>query len=187
MTETITPTSTGNTTAITARDFTPATDHRHVAWNAGALRHVIAALNGAPVVITLDVQTGNTMIGAVLIGVRHGVRSNHPEVLVRYYTGQVVAHTIFNLGEVIIPLVDETDTQGAKWKSLASYRSERAAAITKANAEHGKSEGREWGKWDAKLFVDTAQVTYKPHVHNPHYADRTGERGLWEYAVADLA
>lgn len=178
--------TTGLTTAISARDFTPVTDHRHVEWNTGALRHVVAALAGKPVMIVTDAQTGSTMLGAVLVRVQHSVRSNYDELVVRYQ-GNDTAFKVFNIGEMIVPLVDETGGKGAKWNALASYRIEKANAIARAATDHGASEGREWGKWDAKLFTSTAQVTYRPSTENPHYADRMGERGLWEYAISDLA
>lgn len=186
MTENITPLATGLTTAITSRNFTPATDHRRVEWNSGALRHVVAALAGKPVMIITDAQTGSTMLGAKLIQVQHSIRSNHDEVLVEYQ-GQRTAHKIFNIGEVIVPLVDEVGEQGAKWVALASYRVEKAQAVAKACADHGASEGREWGHWEAKLFTSTAQVTYKPHTGNPHYADKAGTRGYWEYDLSKIA
>jgi hypothetical protein len=184
MTEITVAVATGLTTAISARDFTPARDERRVEWNTGALRHVVAALAGAPVMIITDAQTGTAMLGAKLISVQHSVRSNYDELVVEYL-GQRTAFKVFNIGEVIVPLVDEPG-RGVKWEALASYRIERSKAIAKACTEHGVVEGREWGKWDAKLFTSTAQVTYTPSKENPHYADKTGERGYWEYRIADL-
>lgn len=177
--------ATGLTTAITARDFTPAQDQRHVEWNSGALRHVITALAGKPVMIITDALTGSAMLGAVLVRVQHSVRSQYDDVVIDY-RGNRTLFKIFKLGETIVPLVDETGTPSAKWNALATYRVEKAKAIEKACAEHGVSEGREWGKWDAKLFTDTAQVTYKPSTGNPAFADKAGERGLWEYRITDL-
>lgn len=177
--------ATGLTTAISARDFTPAKDHRRVQWNSGAMRHVIAALAGAPVMIITDSQTGSTMLGAILRGVRHGVYGNSDELLVEY-RGRVTAYKLFTVGEMIVPLVDEMGRQGAKWVAIDSYRTERSAAIQLAQREHGETEGRGWGNWEAGLFIDTVQVTYKPSTGNPHFADKAGERGYWEYRIADL-
>lgn len=177
--------ATGLTTAISARDFTPAKDHRRVEWNSGALRHVIAALAGKPVMIVTDANTGATMLGAVLVRVQHSARSQYDDVVVDYQ-GNRTLFKIFHIGEVIVPLVDETGTTSAKWNALTTYRMEKSSAVAKAYAEHGPREGREWGKWDAKLFTTTVQVTYKPSVGNPHFADKAGERGLWEYSVSDL-
>lgn len=177
--------ATGLVSAISARDFTPAQDIRRVQWNSGAMRHVIAALAGAPVMIITDSQTGAAQLGAILRGVRYGRYGNSDELLVEY-RGRVTAFKLFTIGETIVPLVDEMDRKSAKWVALDSYHKERSAAVTKAVAEHGASEGREWGEWSAKLLIDTAQVTYKPHTGNPHFADKTGERGLWEYRITDL-
>lgn len=177
--------ATGLTTAITARDFVSPKDHRRLQWNSGAMRHVIAALAGTPVMIITDSQTGSAQLGAILKGVRHGRYGNSDELLVEY-RGRVTAFQLFTVGDTIIPLVDETGTTGAKWIALDTYRIEKSKAVVKACTEHGASEGREWGEWSAKLFIDTAQVTYTPHVSNPHYVDRAGERGLWEYRIADL-
>lgn len=186
MTEIITPIATGLTTAITARAFTPATDHRRVEWNSGALRHVVAALAGKPVMIIVDAQTGSVQLGAVLVRVQHSLRSNHDEIVVDFM-GQRTAHKIFNIGETIVPLTDEMGVSGAKWEALATYRIEKAKAVAKACADHGASEGREWGHWEAKLFTSTVQVTYTPHKDNPYYADKAGERGYWEYDLSDIA
>lgn len=177
--------ATGLATAITARDFTPAQDHRRIQWNSGAMRHVIAALAGAPVMIITDSQTGSALLGAILKGVRHGVYGNSDELLIEYQ-GRVTAYKLFTIGETIVPVVSEMGRQSAKWTALDTYREERSAAIQLAQREHGETEGRAWGNWDVKLFIDTAQVTYKPSTGNPHFADKAGERGLWEYRVADL-
>lgn len=177
---------TGLTTAISARDFTPAKDHRRIQWNSGAMRHVIAALAGTPVMIITDAQTGSTQLGAILKGVRHGRFGNSDELLVEYQ-GRITAFKLFTIGETIVPLVDETGTTSAKWHAIASYRIEGSKAVAKACAEHGASEGREWGTWSAKLFIDTAQVTYTPSVKNPHFVDKAGERGFWEYSLSDLS
>lgn len=185
MTEMITPLTTGLTTAISARDFTPATDYRRVEWNSGALRHVIAALAGKPVMIITDAQTGSVQLGVKLIRVQHSVRSNYDELVVDYQ-GRLTAHKIFNIGEVIVPLVDEMGGKSAKWDALATYRIEKQNAAAKACAAHGASEGREWGEWSAKLFTSTVQVTYTPHKNNPHYADKAGKRGYWEYDLSEI-
>lgn len=177
--------ATGLTTAISARDFTPAKDQRRVQWNSGAMRHVIAALAGAPVMIITDSQTGSVRLGAILREVRYGRHGNSDELLVEYQ-GRVTAFKLFTIGETIVPLVDEMGRQGAKWMALDSYRIEGSKAVAKACTEHGASEGREWGEWTAKLFIDTAQVTYKPHTSNPHFVDKAGERGFWEYSISDL-
>lgn len=180
-----TPLATGLVSAISARDFTPAQDQRRVQWNSGAMRHVIAALAGAPVMIITDAQTGSAQLGAVLRGVQYGRYGNSDELLVEY-RGRVTAFKLFTVGETIVPLVDEMGRKSAKWVALDSYRNEKSKAVAKACTEHGASEGREWGEWTAKLFIDTAQVTYKPSTGNPHYNDRTGERGLWTYSITDL-
>lgn len=177
--------ATGLATAITARDFVSPKDHRRIQWNSGAMRHVIAALAGAPVMIITDSQTGSAMLGAILKGVRYGRYGNSDELLVEYQ-GRVTAFKLFTIGDTIVPLVDEMGRKSAKWVALDTYRIEKSKAVAKACTEHGASEGREWGEWSAKLFIDTAQVTYKPSTGNPHYADKAGDRGFWEYRIADL-
>lgn len=176
---------TGLTTAISARDFTPAKDYRRVEWNSGALRHVVAALVGKPVMIIVDAQTGSVQLGAKLLRVQHSLRSNYDEIVLDYM-GQHTAYKIFNIGETIVPLIDEMGTKSAKWNALATYRIEKQNAVAKACADHGPSEGREWGKWEAKLFTSTVQVTYTPSKDNPHYADKAGERGYWEYSIDEI-
>lgn len=185
MTENMTPVATGLTNAISARDFTPAKDYRRVEWNSGALRHVVAALAGKPVMLITDAQTGSVQLGVKLIRVQHSVRSNYDELVVEYQ-GHHTAHKIFNIGEVIVPLVDEMSDRGAKWTALATYRIEKANAVAKACTDHGAPEGREWGHWEAKLFTSIVQVTYTPHKDNPHYVDKAGERGYWEYDLSEI-
>jgi hypothetical protein len=173
------PTTT--TCAVKASDFSHrTTDPQRTEWTAGKLRHLIAALDGAPVIVTVDRQTGHTLVGVELVGLRASfmsIRSQYAD-----NSGDVVWHLAFSLGDTIIPLVDNQ----AKWNALRSYGDEQSAAIQRAQAEHGEPEGRSWGEWDATLGHHHVNVTYAPHTTNPAFAGRWGERGSWTYGVANL-
>lgn len=186
MTETTASTFVGLTNALHARTFTSVKTTGRVEWSSGALRHVVSTLAGTPVMITLDAETGFTALGAKLISVRPGMRSNHAELVVEYQ-GTRTAFLVFKIGEVIVPLVDETGTSSAKFQAVASYRREQGAAIMKAQAEHGDSEGRSWGRWEARSGTNVVWVTYRPTTTNPAFKDQWGEYGAWSYRVADLA
>lgn len=176
------PVATALVCAISARDFGSKKEHR-VSWTAGALRHVIAALNGAPVAVTTDGQTGSTEVGAVLVGIRPGGSGNSDRILISYQ-GQITAYLIFTLGEVIIPLADEMGRTGAKWVALESYRKEARAASFKAQREHG--EGRqEGGRWETSLGADYVVVSYRPDERLP-YLEQAKLRGFWEYPLDAL-
>jgi hypothetical protein len=179
------PTTT--TCAVKASDFSHrTTDPLRDEWTAGKLRHLIAALDGTPVIVTVDRQTGHTLVGVELVGLRASFASSNVEVGVRsqYTDGTSVTcwHLAFSLGSTIIPLGDSQ----AKWNALRSYGDEQSAAIQRAQAEHGEPEGRAWGEWDATLGHHHVGVTYTPHTTNPAFADRWGERGYWIYNVASL-
>jgi hypothetical protein len=189
MSETTTPvaaTPVTSTCAIRSRDFHAAKEHR-VSWTGGALRHVVDALAGAPVAITIDSQTGHTVVGAVLLGLRNSMYGGSYELLVRYPDGHVTAHLVFNLGEVIIPLGitgGDEYAQSAKWTALDTYRKESGAAISRAQKEHG--EGRtSAGRWVSRAELDQVSVTYEPSERLP-YSERRELRGHWTYRIADL-
>lgn len=176
------------TCAVKASDFSHrTTELQRNEWTAGKLRHLIAALDGAPVIVIAEGRTGHTLVGVELVGLRASFASSNVEVGIRSQyadnSGGVVWHLAFSLGDTIIPLVDNQ----AKWNALRTYGDEQSAAIQRAQAEHGECEGRAWGEWDATLGHRHIGVTYTPHTTNPAFADRWGERGYWAYNVASLA
>lgn len=183
------PNNTPTTTAISSRDFGNAKDYR-VEWTAGALRHVIKALDGAPVALTVDGQTGHTVMNVVLVSLRTSFYGDHAELIVRYPAGHETAHLVFKLGEVIIPLAEtekHRNTSGPKWQALKTYDEEKAAAVARAQREHGETEGRAWGVWAAKPALRYVYVEYTPSTGNPHFADKWGKRGFWTYGLETLA
>lgn len=178
-----------STTALTSRDFGNAKDF-HVEWTAGALRHVIKALDGVPVALVVSFQTGHTVMGVVLVGLRTSFHGDHPELIVRYPEGHETAHLVFTLGETIIPLA-QTEKHyrggGPKWEALKTYAEEKSAAVLRAQREHGETEGRAWGVWCAKPALHHVYVEYTPSTGNPHFADKWGKRGFWTYGLETLA
>jgi len=175
------------TCAVKASDFSHrTTDPQRTEWTAGKLRHLIAALDGAPVIVIAESRTGHTLVGVELVGLRSSFASSNVEVGIRSQyadgSGSTIWHLAFNLGNTIIPLGDSQ----AKWTALRTYGDEQFVAIQRAQAEHGECEGRAWGEWDATLGHHHVNVTYTPHTTNPAFADRWGERGSWTYGVANL-
>jgi hypothetical protein len=126
-----------NTTAIFAKDFYETGDnkaHRDT-WKPGALRHVIAALAGTPVLFVQDSQTGFTVVGVKLTGIGH--TSGGGETLqYAFPDGTRGACLIFGMGTVIIPM----EQIGAKWDALSRSRQEASLAQQIYRERVGKLE-----------------------------------------------
>lgn len=172
---------------IQARDLSNAitTDVLYDRWTAGKLRHLVAALDGAPVAVVTDNRTGHAPINVRLTGVvamRGGGRGlTYEFVDARFGVGVAWDSQV----GVVLPLTAEG--ANAKWRAVESVRRERSAAIQRAQAEHGDAEGRAWGRWTAEpVGLDEVAVRYEPSTGNPAFADQWGERGSWTYRVADL-
>ena len=171
------------TCVIRAQDFSDSvTDVNRNEWTAGKLRHVIAALDGSPVIITTDRQTGHTLVNVTLVGIREGFSGQLQLGIHSVYsdgTKSTIWHLIFMLGDTIVPLANG----GAKWAAKKSYRDEQSYAVELAQAEHGEPEGRSWGKWNVRSGHRNVVVDYQPHTDNPAFADKHGERGWWTYSL----
>lgn len=140
-------------------------------WNVGMLRHLVHALNGSPVAITVDGQTGHTLVGAKLIGVTGGRGGyNYPHLIVEH-DGVRTIFLIFKLGETIIPL----ESRDAKWTAIKTYSAERTHALSIVQSRHPESVNW-WGVWDMKPDLYTTSVSYVPSTGNPAFADRWHER-----------
>lgn len=176
--------STSGTSRIRARDFAPrTTTPGRDDWTVGKLRHVIAALAGAPVILTVDDQTGHTVIGVTLEGT-YGVGSD-ASVIVNYGT-RTTRHYLFSLGDTIIPLTNPAGGSGHKWVALNMYRDEVSAAIRLAQARHGEVEGRAWGAWEGTCTAAGVHVTYTPSPELTEYAK--GKAGTpWSGSFSPVA
>jgi hypothetical protein len=102
---------------------------------------VIDTLNGAPVAITTDKQSGHTLVGAQLIAAFELADG----------TSQTTHYQVSNLGETIIPL-DETG-RGAKWAALQAHRAEHSAAMTIVQRMHPGVDGK-WTMTSGEDYVD---------------------------------
>lgn len=169
-----------STTVIRARDFSDSTtDADRDTWTLGKLRHVIAALDGAPVAITVDRLTGHTEVGVRLVGIACGRFVDHGPVVERTLSDGTTQRTIFSrhsIGDTITPL----DRSSAKWTATDSVRNEASAAIRLARAEHEAAHA--YGRWTATPGLDYVDVTY-----TPQNGPGAGERGWWRYSLAALA
>lgn len=160
-------------TTITARDFSNrTTDPNRDLWTAGAIRHLVAALRGAPVAIVTDKGTGHTVVNVTLVGTGSTRDGGFPGVLVEYTYGengqtQRTLHPLFNIG-MILELDGITGgVGGAKWRALDTYRDERSAAITQAQAAHPELTR---GKWDGQPSRRDSEVSVSYTPHQPSYA-----------------
>jgi hypothetical protein len=135
------------------------TERHHKEWTEGMLRHVIAALQGARVVLITDNRTGHAVIGAKLLGLASSPNVKRG-VMVEYPNGQRLVTHIFHLGEVIIPL-EQVGTKGAKWTALDTYRNERAAATPLFLAKLGGVKPTGNGKWETRVTGNGVVVSYQ--------------------------
>lgn len=186
----ITATST-STCIIRAQDFSQlTTDDDRNRWTGGKMRHVLAAIGDAPVIITTDNQTGHTMINVRLAGLRTGWAGCGYEVgIIDTYEdgpegGRTVWHRLDSIGDTIVPLAG---ADNAKWTAVRSYRDEASYAVELAQLQHGKPAGREWGNWSSHVGASEVSVTYTPYPST--YADMgpRGARGFWTYKLEECA
>lgn len=187
---TATTTTSGTTCIIRAQDFSQlTTDDDRNRWTGGKIRHVLAALGDAPVVITTDNQTGHTLINVRLVGLRTGWAGCGYEVGIKSVfedgSGSTVWHRLDSIGDTIIPLTDAGE--GAKWKATRSFNDESSFAVELAQAQHGKREGREWGNWRTHTGYSGVSVTYTPYPDSHADVAPRGERGFWTYKLEECA
>jgi hypothetical protein len=167
-----------STAAILASDFgQKVTDPNRRRWSIGHLQHVIAALAGAPVAITIHRGSGHTLIGVELVDAFEGGPARGPRVAIRSTlsdgTTQVTNYFIPEIGEAIIPLTAEGAK--AKWTATKSVMDQVGVAIRTAQAEHGECEGRTWGAWKGvPMGLNVVMVSYEPLTGNPAFADQWG-------------
>lgn len=189
MTATTTATASTTSTAIRAQDFSSSTrDALRDRWTGGKLRHLVAALDGAPVAIIVDKATGFALVGARLVGVRSGsLYVDEAQVIVETThadgTTTRTAYRASAIGDTVIPLGERVG-RGAKWDLTDAVRREARAAIDRAMTDHGTD--RAWGAWTSRPLIDGVLVTYEPHTGNEHFADVRGERGSWTYRLDAL-
>lgn len=157
------------TTIITPANF--GFDH----WTPGTLRHVIKALDGSPVIVTID-GSGHTRINVTLAfnGATGQVEITDKHGTVRYDASWI--------GETIIPLV----ASGAKWKAVDAYRAENMAAMELARRELKEGEAGTWGTWSAVPQRHSVDVSYKPNTTNPHFSERWGRPFSRRIELVDL-
>ena len=148
---------------IEFKDF----DHTAQVWARGYLEHIIKLLDGRPVAVVVDKQTGHTEIGVRLVGVAARQFQGYGLVVERTHSDGTVGRTNFSLWSIgwILPLGDnETRSGNVKWKALESYRKASMSVIQQAQAEHPNL----YGTWKARcLGGDQWSVTCNryPHGH----------------------
>lgn len=176
-----------HTSIIRPRDFSDSTaDTTRDLWDAGKMRHTLAALEGTLCLVEVHGQEGFAQLarlgnlrptpgfGGYDVGLKYGEADGvHGE--------RQVFHSLHRIG-AIVPL----EQPEAQRTAIRSYREEAHAAVMLAQREHGECEGRAWGKWSGMPLNDKVTVQYKPHTGNPHFADKWGERWTGSYPLARL-
>lgn len=173
MTATATAAPSTSACAITARDFessTASVNWKELRWSVGALRHVVTALDGAPVAVVTDKRTGHAEVGSRLVGtLANGtsIGADGPRLVVeRTLSDGTTQRTNFRVEDIgtIIPLA-ESGT-GAKWVALDLMRKESAAATAWAR-EQAKAATWTYGKTSTTHFVDFIDVRYESQGEGP--------------------
>jgi hypothetical protein len=167
--------------AILPSDFSNSTtDALRHHWTDGKLRHLLAALGDSPVVITVDTQTGHTLLGVTLVGIGRVPGYGSATLRVRHADGHVIAYTARNVG-VIIPMAEASVVRGPKWEALRSYADEGSAAIRVGRTlRAAEVDAEDYGKWEATPNLDTVSVYYTPQ------REGAGRRWLGRVPLAAL-
>lgn len=150
------------TSAILPTDFNKNTadKNRHL-WTPGQMRHLIKVLNGHPVILITDNQTGHAQFNVTLEGVRQTPGYGTFQVLIRHEYAPGKANrtwtSLYSLGETIM-FMPGAPREVSKWKVLDSYREECSAATAYARAKWEAEEPDLYGKYEATPF------DYEVHV-----------------------
>lgn len=147
---------------INARDFdSNVTNPNRDLWNGGAMRHLIAALDGGPVAIVTDKLTGFTEVNVILGGVR---QSSEVRIDYRWDTGvgevNRIWHHLTKIGTVVIL----GHNNNARWTAFDTYRTERMNATLRARDELAAELGTEEipvGKWSCTQGADRIDVYFR--------------------------
>lgn len=161
------------TTAIAAKDFTQG-------FNMGTMRHIVAALDQTPVILTTARRSGHTLIGVTLIKVTREATAYRTPCLEIEHNGHRSLVVISEIGDVIIPMVETS----AKWAALNTEREESDLALDKAKAEFPELQ---WGAWVTEVAERGVAVTYTPFKGNEHYAAKRGKKTAKFYKLSELA
>lgn len=165
------------TAAIKPSDFIKkVNDPYYRRWNTGMLRHVVNALHGTPVIVTVG-GGSFTHINATLSLHTDGdliVTTPGPALPVHYSPGQI--------GETIIPLLDAE----AHGRAIQTYTEECSAAIEYVRSNLKDGEAGSWGHWEATPLHHGVAVTYIPHTTNPAFEDQWGNRFSRTIPLAEI-
>lgn len=161
--------------AVLASDFSNrTTDVLRNRWTPAKMRHLVTALQGAPVTIVLDAQTGFAMTDVTLGLPRPGMsHSWKVPVTSRFADGttQTVGYDLASVGPCIV-----TKSSRAKRDALDTWREEGSAAIRVARRA---LPGDLYGKWTAEPGIDSVAVTFESQAE--------ADRGRKVYTRVSLA
>lgn len=144
---------------ITPQDFSDyTTDKDRHQWTPGKLRHVIAALQGRRCIITAEAQTGFTLIGARLHGLRQTPGYGTYQILVEweYEPGKSnrTWYSVMSIGAAIIGM--DCDL---RFPAAELLRNENAAALTAAREFLPECT---YGAWKATPGPDYVVARFTP-------------------------
>lgn len=176
------------TAAIEAADFSSSTaDVNHNRWTAGTLRHVIDALDGAPILL-VDMN-GFTRVGVTLSKIRETPGFGGHQVLVHdtYQTeaGPVTRGTWHSVSDLrmIVPLPtdrhDNARPSNVKHEAIRTHREESSAAVKHARPFF-EAAGCVYGKYTTRAGFGYVDVTYEPQRED------AGVKSTRRYLLAEL-
>jgi hypothetical protein len=154
------------TTTVHASDFSTSTaDALRNRWTVGKMRHLIAALGDATVIVEIDSRTGFALMGRLTEVFNGGpIRGNRLTVVTVLEDGTEHAthYNLNNVGAVmVLPGQGKRAEHSAKWDALKSYGDERMAAIDHVRPK-AEADGLTYGKWEATPCDGVVSVTYTP-------------------------
>ena len=157
--------------AIQPQDFNPNTkDPQRHEWSAGAMHHLVKALNGQAVAVVLDKRTGFTEVNVTLGGVRQNGRGFFELLVQRTYSDGKTGgcwYLLFQVG-MVMTLDRDGEGLGARYIARESFNEEQTRAIRKLQDEMMTELGIEdryqlpRGKWDCSSFPGYVHASFKP-------------------------
>jgi hypothetical protein len=143
--------------------------NRRDTWSPGAMRHLVKALDGAPVVIVCEKATGFTEANVTLGGVRESGYGSYQVLVQRDHSDGTTSACWYPLDKigVVITLGDSAP----RWKAIDAYREEHTRAVRRLQddlvARLGVASRYDLprGTWDASLLGHSVHASFAPADH----------------------
>jgi hypothetical protein len=166
--------------------------HRNT-WTPGQMRHVMRAIDATPHARTMIETVTGLLQELQIVGVTESSAGRYARVTLRHTwtkdgveKHQDTRHLLFEIGAVIVTNLTIVDS--TRFNAVESYRNEAGALIRQAQAEHGETEGRAYGKWDAEpgAYDNMGWVTYEPYTGSNPNAAKAGTRWYGRVTVTHV-